>query len=127
MSSEIEPIVTGTGAETLRNALVGGSPDPTFATAVRQDLADEADQFPYIIFRRVAVYREFGLDNTLLCVKETYHIECWGDNREQESVMEDKVVDLLIAADMPPSQNESDGFDPDMKVRAGVIVVDLWL
>lgn len=125
--SELTPIQTGTGAEILRTALVGGSPNPTFANAVRQDLADEADEFPYIIFRRVGVYRDFGLYNTLLAVKETYHIECWGDNRAQEAEMEDRCVDLLIAAGLPPSENESDGFDPTMKVRAGVIVVEFWL
>lgn len=126
MTSEIDPI-TGNGAEILRAVLVGGSPDPTFATAVRQDLEDENDTYPYIVYRRVDVYREFGLDDTLLAVRETYHIECWGHNRAQEMDMEERVVDLLIAAGLPPRANETDGLDPQMKVRVGVLVVDVWL
>lgn len=127
MVSEIAPIDTTRGAEIVRDALVGGSPDPTFASAVRQDQADEGDEYPFIIFRRTFVERDFGLDNTLLGVRETYQIECWGDTREQEMVMETRVVDLLIAAGLPPKANDTDGLDPDMKVRAGVIVVDVDL
>jgi hypothetical protein len=127
VSSEIDPIDTSHGAEILRNAIALGSPDPTFATAVRQDVADENDEAPFIIFRRVAVDRDVSLDGTLMGVTETYHIECWGDNREQEMVMENTVVDLLLAAGWPPRSNDTDGFDPTMKLRAGVIVVNIDL
>ncbi len=127
MTTEIAPIDTSAGALIVRNAVFGGSPDPGFATAMRQDLADEGDVEPYIVFRRVFVKREVGLDNTLLGVTETYHIECWGDNRAQEMQMEGQVVDRLIAAGLPPSSNQTDGVDPDMKLRAGVIVVSIEL
>jgi hypothetical protein len=127
MTSEIDPIDTSRGAEILRDAITLGSPDPTYARAVRQDLADEADEFPYIVFRRIAVERDIGLDGTLLGVRETYHVECWGHNREEEMVLENRVVDLLLAAHLPPRSNDTDGLDPSMLVRAGVIVVDVDL
>lgn len=127
MSSEIGPIDLSAGALILRAAVFGGSPDAGFATAMRQDLADESDVEPYIVFRRVFVKREVGLDNTLLGVTETYHIECWGDNREQEMEMENQVIQRLFAAGLPPETSQTDGVDPEMKLRAGVIVVAIDL
>lgn len=116
-----------TGGEILRTVLGTGSPLATDAgDRVRQDAADESDPFPFIIFRRVEVYRERGLDNTLLAKKETFHVECWGENREESDVLEEQAIDALLAAGYPAENNEPDGLDPDVKVRAAVFVVCIW-
>jgi hypothetical protein len=116
-----------TGGEIIRAALTAGSPIPTDAgLRVRQDAADEQDAYPFIIFRRVAVFRDRGLDNTLLATKETFHVECWGETREESDDLETQAVAALEAAGRPPSDNDPDGLDPDVKVRAAVIVVDIW-
>lgn len=116
-----------TGGEIIRSVLGTGSPLATGAgDRVRQDAADESDPFPFIIFRRVAVYRERGLDNTLLAKKETFHIECWGETRAESDVLEEQAIDALLDAGYPAEENEPDGMDPDVKVRASVFAVCIW-
>lgn len=116
-----------TGGEIIRAALIAGSPSPTDAELkVRQDAADEDDDEPFIIFRRVEVDRQRGLDGTLLAVKETFHIECWGKTRADADVLEAQAIAALEAAGRYPDGNEVDGLDPDVKVRAAVFAVDIW-
>jgi len=116
-----------TGGEILRSVLGAGSPLPTGAAQrVRQDAADEQDQFPFIIFRRVEVFRDRGLDNTLLATKEVFHVECWGETRAESDVLEQEAIAALDAAGYPCDGNEPDGIDPDVKVRAAVFVVPIW-
>ncbi|HKX44621.1 MAG TPA: hypothetical protein VJO99_25915 [Burkholderiaceae bacterium] len=114
------------GGEILRAALTG-SPFPTDAQdRVRQDAADEEDPYPFIIFRRVDVKRERGLDNTLLATREMFHVECWGETREQSDLLEAQAIAALDAAGYPCDGNDPDGVDPDIKVRAGVFAVPIW-
>ena len=116
-----------TGGERIRAALIAGSPDPTGAgTKVRQDAADENDEYPFIIFRRTDVVRDRGLDGTLLSMVETFQVECWGETREESDDLETQAVAALEAAGFYPNGNEVDGLDPDVKVRAAVFMVDVW-
>lgn len=116
-----------TGGERIRAALTNGSPDPTAAgTKVRQDAAGEDDQYPFIIFRRIDAFRDRGLDGTLLSMRETFQIECWGEDREESDDLEEQAVAALEAAGFYPADNEPDGLDPDVKVRAAVFAVDVW-
>ena len=117
-----------TGGEILRAALIAGSPVATAAgTKVRQDAADENDLYPFIIFRRVAVERQRGLDGTLLATRETFHVECWGETREESDLLEMQAIPAIEAAGYFPDGNDVDGIDPDVKVRAAVFVVDIWI
>lgn len=116
-----------TGGEILRAALTAGSPDPTAAgDKVRQDAADEQDIPPFIIFRRVDVFRDRGIDGTLLSIKETFHIECWGEDRAGSDLLEEQAIAALYAADLFPDSNDPDGIDPEVKVMAAVFAVDVW-
>lgn len=116
-----------TGGEIIRAALIAGSPLPTDAALkVRQDAADEEDSQPFIIFRRAGVERQRGLDGTLLAKRETFHIECWGETREDADVLEAQAIAALEAAGLYPDDNEVDGLDPEVKVRAAVFAVDVW-
>lgn len=116
-----------TGGEILRAVLTAGSPLPTLAgLRVRQDAADETDDFPFVIFRRISVVRQRGLDNTVLAVCETFHVESWGETRAESDELETQVVAVLEASGYPPLDNEPDGLDPDVKVRAAVFAVDIW-
>lgn len=113
--------------DVLLTALMGGSPPPTSAgDNVFYDQAPEKVPMKFIVCRRVSTYRDFGLDNTLLGTKETFHVECWGENRADSDDLQDEAVAALVAAGLPPSENEADGLDPTVFARAAVIVVDVW-
>jgi len=115
-----------TGGERVRAALIGGSPLTSAGTKVRQDAADEQDDYPFIIFRRTEVDRQRGLVGELLAVRETFQVECWGENREASDVLEAEAVSTLEAAGLYPDGNEPDGLDPEVRVRAAVFSVDVW-
>lgn len=116
-----------TGGELIYAALATGSPLPTsVGIKVRQDAADEDDGYDFIIYRRVAVERQRGLDGTLLATRETFHIECWAKTRPEAEVIEAEAIAALTAAGYYPDGNDVDGIDPDVKVRAAVFVVDIW-
>jgi len=116
-----------TGGEIIRAALTAGSPLPTDAAGrVRQDAADEDDEFPFIIFRRVEVERLRGLDGSLHATKETFHVECWGETRAQSDALEAQAIAALAAARRYCDGNEPDGLDPEVKVRSAVFLIDIW-
>ena len=109
--------------EELRGILINGSPVTAAGDRVRTDAGNEDDAYPFVIGRRVAVERTFGLDNTLLEHKETYSLECWGETRDQASDLEDQVVTLLVGAGLPPDPNGPDGIDPLLRhLRVCVVV-----
>jgi hypothetical protein len=116
-----------TGGEIIRAVLTGGSPAPTDAgDKVRQDAADQQDEVPYIIFRRVEVFRDRGIDGTLMAVRERFVIECWGAERSDSDMLEAQATAALQAATYYPEDNEVDGIDPEVKVMAAVFAVDVW-
>lgn len=115
------------GGVAVRSALTSGSPYPTDAQdRVRQDAADQDDAYPFIIFRRVAIERLRGLDGSLHAILETFHVECWGETREQSDELEAQVVAALEAAGYYPGENDPDGIDPEVRVKAAVVAVDIW-
>lgn len=117
-----------TGGQILREILVGPGPDyPTSAAdRIRPDEMGQGEPFPFVIFRRVGVNRDFGLDNTLLAVVETFALECWGETPAKAQALEAEVVDALLVAGNPPSPNEPDGNDPEVGVNCVVLRVDIW-
>lgn len=114
-----------TGGERLRAALIA-APGTSAARKVRQDAADEKDEYPFIIFRRVEVESLRGLDGTLHATREVFHVECWGEDRAESDALEQEALALLQTAGLFSEGNEPDGLDPDVKVRAAVFVVDVW-
>lgn len=111
-----------TASEELRSIIVDGSPQTDAADRVRFDAADEGDAYPLIVLRRVRIERDFGLDNTPLAKHETFHIECWSDYRTQAQQLEEQVVERLIAAGIPPDQNDPDGIEPEQDSRCCVVI-----
>ena len=114
-----------TGGERLRSALIAGAATDA-GSKVRQDAADQSDEYPFIIFRRVEVERLRGIDGTLHATKEIFHIECWGKTRAESDVLEAQALAALQAAGLYADGNEPDGLDPEVKVRAAVFMIDLW-
>ena len=118
-----------TGGEVLREILAG--PGPAYPTAagdnIRADLVEEKTPYPFAIFRRVSVDRDYGLDNTLLATKETFIIECWGETPAKAQALEAQVVNLLVTAGNPPSPNDPDALDPEVGVNAVTVRVDVWI
>lgn len=114
-----------TGGERLRAALIAGA-GTSAGRKVRQDAADEDDEYPFIIFRRVEVERLRGLNGVLHAGKETFHVECWGDDREESDALEDEAIAALQTAGLYCDGNEPDGLDPEVKVRAAVFLIDIW-
>lgn len=114
-----------TGGERLRAVLSAGAATSA-GSKVRQDAADQDDEYPFIIFRRVAVERLRGIDGSLHATKETFHIECWGETRAESDTLEAQALAALQTAGLYADGNEPDGLDPEVKVRAAVFVIDLW-
>ena len=114
-----------TGGEQIRAALTAGL-GTMAGSRVRQDMADERDELPFIIFRRFGYKYETGLLGPPMAMQEVMHIECWADTRAQTDAMEAQVVAALLAANLFPLGGDTDGTDADVKVRAGTIMVDVW-
>jgi hypothetical protein len=114
-----------TGGEQIRAALIA-SGGTAAGSRVRQDMADERDELPFIIFRRFGYEYEKGLLGPPMAMRETMHIECWADTRAETDAMEAQVVARLLAANLYPGGGDTDGTDADVKVRAGTIMVDVW-
>lgn len=115
-----------TGSEQVRAALTAGSPYPTLAEdRVRSDAADPEDACPYIVFRRIAVDREFGLDNTLLAMTETFQIFCWGSTPAEAQQLEAETVGALLAVDLVPGPNDPDDVNFDVGDNVVVLTVDV--
>lgn len=109
-------------------AALSGSPLPTSAgDKIRVDQANDADSYPFVVGHSVSTERARGLDGTLLYVKETFHLECWGETRELANVLETEVVDALIAAGLYTDPNGPDGFDPTLDVRCVDLFVPTWI
>lgn len=113
-------------------ALLMGSPSTSVGDRVYIDAAPQVNSdpegdpyaglFPFIVFRRARIERDYGLDNTLLAKHETFHIECWAEYREQAQAIEEEVVDRLISIGIPPQENDPDAITPTQDVRCCVVV-----
>ena len=109
-------------------AALSGSPLPTSAEdKIRVDQANDSDVMPFVVGHSIATVRERGLDNTLLFVKETFHLECWGETRELANALEGEVVAALEAAGLYTDPNGPDGFDPTLDVRCVDLFVPTWI
>jgi hypothetical protein len=116
-----------TAAEELRAALLAYAPLVALVgQRIRSDLAKEGDTPPVVIFRRFAIAKEYGLDNTVLATRETFQIECWGETRDKSSDVAELVIDALAAADLPIEESDPDSLDPNTALRAVVLNVDIW-
>jgi hypothetical protein len=118
--------MSGDGGSMLRDILTGSPYATAAADRVRANAADPEDVPPYIIFRRTAVHRDWGLDNTLLAMRETFNIECWGETPAKSQELEQQVVTALVAAGIPTNDNDSDGLDPKMQLDVSAVNVDIW-
>lgn len=96
------------------------------AAGVFVDIAPDKRPLPYCIVRRVGVDRIMGLDDNLQGRRETFHVESWGETRQQSEDLHDQAEAALVAAGMAPETADPDGLDPNVGARAGVWVVDIW-
>lgn len=112
---------------TLRAALVGSTALTNIVgQRIRVDQADEKDEFPYIVFRRVNVRRDYGLDNTLLSRADDFEIECWHEKRLSADDMANLVVQALTTAGIVPNDNDPDAVDPELVKRCAVVTCSVW-
>lgn len=112
---------------TLRAALLANTDlVEIIGTKVRADQADDKDSFPYIVFRRTDVKREYGLNNTLLSREDVYEIECWHEQRLQADTMADMVTTALLTAGIVPDNNDPDALDPELVKRCAVVTCTVW-
>ena len=117
-----------TGWDEIAAALLAGSPLPTSAgNKIRIDSANDADAYPFVIGHSVSTERDFGMDNTLLSVKETFHVECWAETRAEANVLEGEVVAALLVAGLVPDPSGPDGMDPTVDVRCVDVFVPTWI
>ena len=117
-----------TGWDEISQALLAGSPSPTSAEdRIRIDAAIDTDAYPFVVGHSVSTEREFGLDNTLLFTREQFHLECWGETREEANQIESEVVAALLAAGLTPDPSGPDGFDPTVDVRCVDVFVTAWI
>lgn len=120
------------GWEVISALLVGASPRSRAGEKVFIDSApdvpdDGENPYPFVVGHRVAVKRDYGLDNTLLEHKETYMLECWGETRNESNELADEVAATLEVGGFPPDDNGPDGLDPVVDVRCTVLYVSCWL
>lgn len=118
------------GWDQINAALTAGSPTPTSAgSKVFVDVAtdEQSQDYPYIIVHSYSTERKRGLDGTLLYIKETFHLECWGETRAMAKQLGDEVDDALAAARLYTDPNGPDGFDPTMDVRCSDVFVPTWI
>lgn len=115
------------GWEEISALLVGASPRSRADDKVYIDAAPDESAYPFVVGHRVAVKRDYGLDNTLLEHRETYMLECWGETREESADLSDEIASILEAAGFPPDDNGPDGLDPVVDVRCVVLYVSCWL
>lgn len=115
------------GWDTISGLLVNSSPRTRADDRVHIDSAVDGEQYPVVVGHRVAVKRDYGLDNTLLEHKETYQLECWGETRSQADELADEVAQILEANGFPLDDNAPDGLDPVVDVRCVVLYVSCWL
>ncbi len=115
------------GWEHISGLLVGASPRTRAGDRIYIDSAPDGETYPVVIGHRVAVKRDYGLDNTLLEHKETYQLECWGETRDESGDLSDEVAVILEASGLPLDDNAPDGLDPVVDVRCVVLYVSVWL
>lgn len=116
-----------TGWQEIVDALGAGSPTLSCGDRIRTDAANDEDPYPFIVGHSYSTERDFGLDGTLLSTKELFHVELWGETREQANQLEAEVLERLIAADLLPEPNGPDGFDPTVDVRCVDLFVPTWI
>lgn len=115
-----------TGGEIVRQTLTGSPYATDAGEAVRSDAADEKDDYPFIVFRRTNVFRDWGLDNTLMGTRETFQIECWDETPAKAQVLEQQVVEAFLTIGVPTLPNDPDAQDPTVLVNCAVVNVDIW-
>lgn len=115
------------GWDTISGLLVNSSPRTAAGDRVHIDSAVDGEKYPVIVGHRVAVKRDYGLDNTLLEHKETYQLECWGETRSKSDELADQVAQILETNGFPLDDNAPDGLDPVVDVRCVVLYVSVWL
>lgn len=114
-------------AEDLRAALLDHAPlDTAVGGRVRQDLGDEADDYPFVIFKQTGNEPIRGLDGSLHARAEDFQIESWGATRAESYTVHALVEDALLAADIECDPADPDAIDPDIGARAGVWNVRIW-
>lgn len=93
---------------------------------IRPDLARTTDAMPFVVFKRVNLKRELGLDGSVHAQVESFHVESWGEYRHVSVQVSEAVLDALQAAGLAPEDADPDSLDPETLDRANVVLVDIW-
>lgn len=95
-------------------------------TRIRADLAQETDDYPFVIFKRASLEHIRGLDNSLHGTLEVFEIECWAGTRSASVDVSEQAMLALAAADLPVDLVDPDGIDPALLERVIVLRVDVY-
>lgn len=111
----------------LRTALLANSALSTAVGGrVRQDIGNQNDAYPFIVFKQVGNTTERGLDNSLHARAEDFQVESWGATRAASAEIHALVEEALMDADLPADPADPDAIDPDIGARACVWNVRIW-
>lgn len=114
-------------ADDLRAALVAHAPLVALVgQRVRQDMANENDAYPLVVFKQSGKESIRGLDGSLHARVDQFQVESWGETRAQSAQLHDLVEEALLEADIECDPADPEALDPELGARACVWNVRIW-
>lgn len=95
-------------------------------TRIRADLANETDDYPFVIFKRSGLELIRGIDESLHGRHETFDVECWAGTRSASVDVSEQAMLALAEADLAVEQVDPDGIDPQLLERVIVLRVEVF-
>lgn len=116
-----------TAADDLRAALVAHAPlTAVVQQRIRQDIGDEDDAYPLVVFKQTGQESIRGLDGSLHARADDFQVESWGATRAESAAVHELVEAALLAADIECDPADPEAIDPEIGARACVWNVRIW-
>ena len=114
-------------ADDLRAALLAHAPlTALVGERVRQDVADESDTYPLVVFKQSGKQSIRRLDGPLHARTDDFQVESWGETRAESAQIHDLVEEALLEADIECDPADPEALDPEIGARACVWNVRIW-
>lgn len=114
-------------ADDLRAALLAHAPlTALVGQRVRQDMADEGDEYPLVVFKQSRKESIRGLDGSLHARVDDFQVESWAETRAAAAELHDLVEEALIEADIECDPADPEALEPELGARACVWNVRMW-
>lgn len=111
----------------IRQALAGHAPLVAMVSGrIRPDRVEQAEPFPFVVYRRASFEEQRGLDGTLFGTRHTFQVEAWDKTRAGSLDVAEVCLQALAAAPLMTSTSDPDAYDPASGVLAVTINVDVW-